>query len=280
MTEHPNLFELREKTFYKIGEVADVVGVKAYVLRYWESEFNSLDPHKSGQSKHRMYTREDIDLLLTIKGLLYDEMYTVAGARRQLAALQRQGVLGVQNAVEGADDPLDGTERAAFEQQVEELTGRLHESHAERDEALSLARETGEAIAEVETARHEAAARAEALEISLAAANQTHAAALASLERELTASRARIEALETQRVGQLDAAWPEDLTGKVVANASVELERELRNKLSYQVSSRRRVLKVLRGQVAELLDLVQPVDDPRQVAAVGAQKNHREPSAL
>ena len=58
MTDHPDLFDLADKTFFKIGEVAEVVGVKPYVLRYWESEFNSLTPQKSGQSKHRMYTRE------------------------------------------------------------------------------------------------------------------------------------------------------------------------------------------------------------------------------
>lgn len=72
-----------EKVFFKIGEVADIINVEQHVLRYWEEEFDALKPlkNKSGQ---RMYQRKDLDLILEIKRLLYEEKYTIAGAIKQL----------------------------------------------------------------------------------------------------------------------------------------------------------------------------------------------------
>ena len=72
-----------EKLYYRIGEVAKLTGVKAYVLRYWESEFRWMAPQKS-RSKQRLYRRKDIDTILLIKKLLYEERYTIAGARKLL----------------------------------------------------------------------------------------------------------------------------------------------------------------------------------------------------
>jgi len=72
-----------EKLYYKIGEVADIVGVKPYVLRYWETEFNTLRPSKS-KSKHRLYRRKDVDTLMEIKRLLHAERFTIEGARKHL----------------------------------------------------------------------------------------------------------------------------------------------------------------------------------------------------
>lgn len=77
-----------KKLFYKIGEVCDICGVEAHVLRYWESEFSVLAPtrNKSGQ---RIYRLKDLQVIDTIKRLLYEEGYTISGAARQL---QEQGV--------------------------------------------------------------------------------------------------------------------------------------------------------------------------------------------
>lgn len=75
--------DIPEKTFFKIGEVAKLLDVEAYVLRYWESEFDMLVPEKT-KSGQRIYQQEDIVLLAKIRELLYSEMYTIAGARRQL----------------------------------------------------------------------------------------------------------------------------------------------------------------------------------------------------
>ncbi|MGB1275812.1 MAG: MerR family transcriptional regulator [Nannocystaceae bacterium] len=72
-----------DKLYFKIGEVSRIVGVPAYVLRYWESEFPSLRPQKS-RSQQRVYRRRDVEALLKIKHLLYTQRFTIAGARQQL----------------------------------------------------------------------------------------------------------------------------------------------------------------------------------------------------
>ena len=74
-----------DKLFFRIGEVAQLVGVEAYVLRYWESEFPGLSPRKSS-SGQRMFRRKDVELLLNIKHLLYDRKFTIEGARKALQA--------------------------------------------------------------------------------------------------------------------------------------------------------------------------------------------------
>jgi len=75
--------ELPLKLFYRIQEVSRITGVKPYVLRYWETEFPSLRPEK-GPSDQRRYRSEDIELILKIKKLLYEERFTIAGARKHL----------------------------------------------------------------------------------------------------------------------------------------------------------------------------------------------------
>jgi DNA-binding transcriptional MerR regulator len=71
------------KLYYRIGEVSRITGVKPHVLRYWETEFRWMSPPKS-RSKQRLYRRKDIEMVLAIKKLLYEERYTIAGARQQL----------------------------------------------------------------------------------------------------------------------------------------------------------------------------------------------------
>jgi DNA-binding transcriptional MerR regulator len=68
---------------YRIGDVSRMTGVKAFVLRYWETEFPMLEPQK-GSNGRRSYTEEDVELIRKIKRLLYDEGFTIAGARRHL----------------------------------------------------------------------------------------------------------------------------------------------------------------------------------------------------
>jgi len=75
-----------DKIFFRIGEVSEIVDVKPYVLRYWESEFELISPEKSN-SKQRLYQRRDLELLLEIKRLLYEEEFTIAGARKKLKHL-------------------------------------------------------------------------------------------------------------------------------------------------------------------------------------------------
>ncbi len=79
---HP-VIAIPEKIFFKIGEVCDVVGVQAHVLRYWETEFPMLSPQKN-RSGQRSYRRRDVEIALRIKELLYDDLYTTAGAKKKL----------------------------------------------------------------------------------------------------------------------------------------------------------------------------------------------------
>ena len=72
-----------DKLYFRIGEVSELTQTKTYVLRYWETEFPTLKPVKS-RTGHRLYRREDVEAVLTIKRLLYEEGFTIAGARKQL----------------------------------------------------------------------------------------------------------------------------------------------------------------------------------------------------
>jgi DNA-binding transcriptional MerR regulator len=78
------------KVFYKIGEVAEIAKLPAYVLRFWESEFNFLHPKKS-QGKHRVYSATDVETVIEIKRMLYVEGYTIAGLKRHWNRRRRDG---------------------------------------------------------------------------------------------------------------------------------------------------------------------------------------------
>ena len=75
--------EIPDKLYFRIGEVARLAGIKPYVLRFWETEFPSLGPRKSGTG-HRLYRRKDVELVLEIKRLLYEKRFTIEGARKTL----------------------------------------------------------------------------------------------------------------------------------------------------------------------------------------------------
>ena len=91
MTEfalQPDSPEIPDKLYFRIGEVANLLSVEPYVLRYWESEFPSLTPKKSGTG-HRLYRRKDVELLFKIKHLLYDKRFTIEGARQTLSEVKK-----------------------------------------------------------------------------------------------------------------------------------------------------------------------------------------------
>ena len=77
-----------ERLYYRIGEVSQITGIKPHVLRYWESEFKVIKPHK-GVSLQRLYRRKDLDLILKIKKLLYEEGFTISGAKKKIRDLER-----------------------------------------------------------------------------------------------------------------------------------------------------------------------------------------------
>ncbi len=73
-----------DKVYFRIGEVSKILGVEPYVVRYWESEFKAVKPVRT-RSDQRLYRRRDVEMLLTIKQLLYVDHFTIAGAKRRLA---------------------------------------------------------------------------------------------------------------------------------------------------------------------------------------------------
>ena len=83
------LQKIPDKMAFKIGEVAEIAGVKAYVLRYWETEFPTLRPQKSKHNQ-RVYTRKDVETVLMIKKLLYKDRFSIEGARAALKNLRSE----------------------------------------------------------------------------------------------------------------------------------------------------------------------------------------------
>lgn len=80
-----------DKSYFRIGEVSRILDVEPYVVRFWESEFKVIRPERS-RSDHRVYRRKDVENLMLIKRLLYNEGYTIAGAKRQLRRIRVENV--------------------------------------------------------------------------------------------------------------------------------------------------------------------------------------------
>jgi len=78
-----------DKTFYRIGEVSRLLQVEPYVIRFWEKEFNQIKPTRTS-SGHRLYRKKDVESLILIRKLLYEQRFTISGAKKHLAAARRQ----------------------------------------------------------------------------------------------------------------------------------------------------------------------------------------------
>jgi DNA-binding transcriptional MerR regulator len=113
------------KLYYRIGEVSDIVGVEPHVLRYWETEFRSIRPQKSRKGQ-RIYSRKDVEKLISVKDLLYTHGFTIAGARKKL----REG---------GAEPPEPGEEakRVTSRTRLLELRAEVLSYLAELDSGVS-----------------------------------------------------------------------------------------------------------------------------------------------
>ncbi len=106
--------EIPDKLYFRIGDVARLAGIKPYVLRFWETEFPGLGPRKSGTG-HRLYRRKDVEMVLEIKRLLYEQRFTIEGARKHLEARPRTAAAGAsgktakrRSAKAAADAPPKG----------------------------------------------------------------------------------------------------------------------------------------------------------------------------
>ena len=119
----PKAVEIPNKLYFRIGDVARITGIKPFVLRYWETEFPSLSPKKSGTNQ-RLYRRPEVELVLAIKHLLYEKRFTIEGARACLkegrAAAQRMAAAAAaasaeQKALFSAAGPDVGRLKAELE---------------------------------------------------------------------------------------------------------------------------------------------------------------------
>lgn len=87
-TTRTNSEPIAKKAYYSIGEVCEVTGLKPHVLRYWETQFDSLHPNKN-RAGNRVYRPREIELVLLVKHLLYDKKFTIEGARKRLAEMKK-----------------------------------------------------------------------------------------------------------------------------------------------------------------------------------------------
>lgn len=109
-----------EKLYYRIGEVSQISGLKPHVLRYWESEFRMIKPYKTG-SPQRLYRKRDLDLILKIKKLLYQEGFTIAGAKKKIRDIEREENRSLKLSATGHG--AEGEERKLLSLIREELQG-------------------------------------------------------------------------------------------------------------------------------------------------------------
>ena len=109
-----------EKLFYTIGEVAQLVDVKPYVLRYWETEFRKLNPQKSVTGQ-RAYRKRDVRMALTVKRLLYGEKFTIAGAVKKLEELDEKDALDPMSGEPAPIDPVPSKASATAPNREENL---------------------------------------------------------------------------------------------------------------------------------------------------------------
>jgi DNA-binding transcriptional MerR regulator len=135
-----------EKLFFKIGEVCELAGVQAHVLRYWESEFPMLAPQKN-RAGQRVYRKRDVEMALRIKELLYEDQYTIAGAKKRLTNELRGGAKSKANGDEDSSHAVSHSEsipqaKQAYTRSVAPLAAEerqgLKQLAAELRELLSL----------------------------------------------------------------------------------------------------------------------------------------------
>jgi DNA-binding transcriptional MerR regulator len=109
-----------KKLFYRIGEACKQLDIQPYVLRYWETEFPVLSPKKS-KSGQRVYSGDELALIRRIKELLYEEGYTIAGAKKKLEAELESGVLGDDAGKDGREEPAEATLDTDATERIQQL---------------------------------------------------------------------------------------------------------------------------------------------------------------
>lgn len=153
----PPAVAIPEKLFFKIGEVCELAGVQAHVLRYWESEFPMLAPQKN-RAGQRVYRKRDVEMALRIKELLYEDQYTIAGAKKRLTNDLRGGgkvKTGAADSDEGYALAPESANRSAAQRLSKAAAGRFASSDGmktaeDRNALRRLAAELRELLAMLE----------------------------------------------------------------------------------------------------------------------------------
>jgi DNA-binding transcriptional MerR regulator len=123
-TSHGSGSDIPDKLYFRIGEVARLCDVPAYVLRFWESEFPQLKPHKGGTGQ-RLYRRRDVEMALRIKSLLYSEGYTIPGARQVFKAELKQKEPQLALAIDNAPANIDARQLRKLQKELRDLHALL-----------------------------------------------------------------------------------------------------------------------------------------------------------
>lgn len=180
---------LPDKTYFKIGEAAAIVGVEPHTIRYWEKEFRAIRPAKT-RSRQRLFRKKDLRLLLVIRHLLHNQRFTIDGARRKLKELNAAGMT-----VEATLDAIESGRPLDPEVQSEaEETDRVREELADARRTITGLEAR---VAELE------AADAVALQAEVSKATATCDAlrdTVEALRADLARARTRISALESENI--------------------------------------------------------------------------------
>jgi DNA-binding transcriptional MerR regulator len=204
-----NKVEIPDKATFKIGEVAKLLELEPYVLRYWETEFEQLTPSKT-RSGQRVYEAADIEQLVRIRDLLYVEQYTIAGARRQLELGEELADGEAQAELVDAEVVLElESANAALEQELMALRDELSQAQ-EREQALLLHTE------DVRSERDELTAQVQELEQDFVRVTGLFEDKKQELERQRMAEASRVD---------VDERW-EEMTSQLGEDVE-RLEREL-----------------------------------------------------
>lgn len=235
-----------DKTYFKIGEVAKLLDLEPYVLRYWESEFDILAPDKT-DSGQRIYQRADIELVCHIRNLLYDEMFTIAGARRQLE-LEREGKPCYANADKArADD--DG-----MREQVEQLELTNAQLQADKEDLAAEKARIEADRAKLEASTDKLKANRDALEADKAQLGETIAALTAELDAERQQANAQPDMWEERVASQSEHI---DELERQLAQADQTIAELRQRSTPPGVGVDPKLLKGLRQQIEGLARLAQ-----------------------
>jgi DNA-binding transcriptional MerR regulator len=131
--------EIPDKLYFRIGEVSRLCDIPAYVLRFWESEFPQLKPHKGGTGQ-RLYRRRDVESVLHIKSLLYDEGYTIPGARQALKTEQRTKAPQLPLAIETGAPRSSTPQLRRLQKDLRDLLNHLSNSPASTVQSIRASR--------------------------------------------------------------------------------------------------------------------------------------------